>query len=174
MNNNTKDIQNVFDISSGSSELTCLVESKSKYLTSVEFSKFRDISKKIEVINKLVELEERKLEQERLWREKRSKPLFDGNTKERGFVKSLTKNFDMLAKESQENIIVKNWDNNNTALGIKRNYSLPDVLEGAKLQAYEFDNIDLFDQPKILDFTMNQNLNNVSEGVIKYMKLFTR
>ena len=136
-------------------EDSCLLDSK--YLTTAEFSKFRDIEKKIDVINKLVELEERKLEQERRWRENRIKPLFDGNTKEKGFVKNLTKNFDMLAKEAQDNIAsVKSWclqsSSGCVTSGMKRNYSLPDVLEGAKFQTFEFDDIDMFEQPKMVDY----------------------
>lgn len=88
--------------------------------------RFRDIEKKIDVINKLVALEERKLQEERNRQEFRVKPLFDGNTKERGFVKYLTKNFDKLAENGYEDI--SNVD------CIRRNQSLPDVLEGAKFQ----------------------------------------
>ena len=138
-----------------SNEESCLLDSK--YLTPAEFSKFRDIEKKIDVINKLVELEERKLEQERRWRENRIKPLFDGNTKAKGFVKNLTKNFDMLAKEAQDNIAsVKSWCLQSSTIcvtsGMKRNYSLPDVLEGAKFQTFEFDDIDMFEAPKMVDY----------------------
>jgi hypothetical protein len=108
------------------------------FITIADLGKFRDIERKIDVINKLVELEERKLHQERIRRENRVKPLFDGNTKERGFVKNLTRNFDKLAKSGYEDI--------NSPLmsgcGMKRNYSLPDVLEGAKFQTFEFDDID--------------------------------
>lgn len=120
------------------SGLSQLVDTR--FITTADLGKFRDIEKKIDIINKLVELEERKLEQERIRRENRVKPLFDGNTKERGFVKYLTKNFDMLAKSGHESI---NWcESSMTSGGMKRNYSLPDVLEGAKFQTFEFDDID--------------------------------
>lgn len=162
--------------SSVMSEESCLVNSK--YLTTAEFSKFRDIEKKIDVINKLVELEERKLEQERRWRENRITPLFDGNTKEKGFVKNLTKNFDMLAKEAQENIAsVKSWclQSSTVTSGMKRNYSLPDVLEGAKFQTFEFDDIDMFEQPKSVDYGFDdydEEAVEAEEGSQEYSIVF--
>lgn len=116
-----------------------------RFITPADLGKFRDIERKIDVINKLVELEEKKLEQERIRRENRIKPLFDGNTKERGFVKHLTKNFDRLAKSGHEN--VENWCMSpSVGIGMKRNFSLPDVLEGAKFQTFEIDDID---EPKM-------------------------
>lgn len=95
-------------------------------ISPTHLKRFRDIEKKIDVINKLVALEERKLQEERSRREFRVKPLFNGNTKERGFVKHLTKNFDKLAENGPDNISVDEC--------LRRNYSLPDVLEGAKFQ----------------------------------------
>jgi hypothetical protein len=124
------------------SEISQIVDTR--FITPADLGKFRDIERKIDVINKLVELEERKLEQERVRRENRIKPLFDGNTKERGFVKHLTKNFDKLAKSGYENI--EDWSVAVPNSGIKRNFSLPDVLEGAKFQAFEIDDID---EPKM-------------------------
>lgn len=110
--------------------------SQFRFITTADLGKFRDIERKIDVINKLVELEERKLEQERIRRENRVKPLFDGNTKERGFVKHLTKNFDMLAKSSYDEVT------SYPTSGMKRNFSLPDVLEGSMIKIFEFDDID--------------------------------
>lgn len=125
------------------SEISQIVDTR--FITPADLGKFRDIEKKIDVINKLVELEERKLEQERIRRENRIKPLFDGNTKERGFVKHLTKNFDKLAKSGYENI--EAWSlAASVNSGMKRNFSLPDVLEGAKFQTFEIDDIE---EPKM-------------------------
>lgn len=126
-------IQATENFTAGKSEIEMLVDSK--YITSAEYTKFRDIEKKIDIINKLVEMEERKLEQERIIKENRMKPLFDGDTTQRGFVRNLTKNFDMLTKSSQDE--TKN-DKSCVTCKIKRNYSLPDVLEGAKYQTFEF------------------------------------
>lgn len=129
------------------SGLSQLVDTR--FITTADLGKFRDIEKKIDIINKLVELEERKLEQERIRRENRVKPLFDGNTKERGFVKYLTKNFDMLAKSGYES---SSWCESSGTGGMKRNYSLPDVLEGAKFQTFEFDDIDEPSKGNDVDF----------------------
>lgn len=140
-----------------------------RFITPADLGKFRDIEKKIDVINKLVELEEKKLEQERVRRENRIKPLFDGNTKERGFVKHLTKNFDMLAKSGQDSIA--NWCiSQSMGSGMKRNFSLPDVLEGAKFQTFEIVGIDepkmAFYEPsdmKLYDF--DDDFESTEEGV---------
>lgn len=130
-----------------------------KFITDSDLGKFRDIERKIDVINKLVELEERKLEQERIRRENRIKPLFDGNTKERGFVKHLTRNFDALAKSTYENN--ENWCLM-SGTGMKRNYSLPDVLEGAKFQVFEFDDID---EPKMENYRTNMKLYDFDDDL---------
>lgn len=97
-------------------------------ISPAHLSRFRDIEKKIDVINKLVALEERKLKEEKQRQVCRVTPLFDGNTKERGFVKYLTKNFDKLAEFGFENISENDC--------MRRNQSLPDVLEGAKFQLH--------------------------------------
>lgn len=89
-----------------------------------EYSKFKDIERKIDIINRLVKMEEKKLENERLAKEMRMRP-FNANAQEKGYVKSLTMNFDNLAKAMQCS----------HTLGGKfreRNFSLPDVLEVAK------------------------------------------
>ncbi|XP_055549086.1 uncharacterized protein LOC129732314 isoform X1 [Wyeomyia smithii] len=106
-------------------------------LSSVEYNRFLDIEKKIDIINKLVEMEERKLEQERTAKENRMKP-FECDSRQKGYVKSLTENFDKLAKDAQEELEnEKNWHFAHTAK-MKRNFSLPDVLEGAKFQSIDF------------------------------------
>lgn len=108
------------------------------FLTAAEYLKFRDIEKKIDVINKLVELEERKLEQERVQKEMRLRP-FRCDSKQKGYVKSLTMNFDKLATKCAATTSADDWnDGGPFECGrIKRNFSLPDVLEGAKFQAFE-------------------------------------
>lgn len=117
---------------------------RSKFLSQSEYLKFQDIEKKIDVINKLVELEEKKLEHERMVKENRMKP-FQCNSKEKGYVKSLTMNFDNLAKTLQlENDYV--LTQRQCEQRMKRNFSLPDVLEGAKLQLCELNINDNSDQ----------------------------
>lgn len=136
----------------------------SKFLSQSEYLKFQDIEKKIDVINKLVELEEKKLEHERLLKEHRMKP-FQCNSKEKGYVKSLTMNFDNLAKTLQyENDFV--MAQRQFEQRMKRNFSLPDVLEGAKLQLCEL-NID--------DSSMQPFENTLSlEGVRTSLSIFVK
>ncbi|XP_049537341.1 uncharacterized protein LOC125952109 [Anopheles darlingi] len=96
-------------------------------LATGEYSRFLDIEKKIDIINKLVELEERKLEQERHAKEYRMRP-FECDPRQKGYVKSLTQNFDRLAKDAQEELEnEKSW--HQTKARMKRNFSLPDVLD---------------------------------------------
>ncbi|XP_031618833.1 uncharacterized protein LOC116337970 isoform X3 [Contarinia nasturtii] len=101
----------------------------SDFLSKDEYMKFRDIEKKIDVINKLVELEEKKLEQERCAKELRMRP-FTCNANEKGYVKSLTVNFDNLAKsiKYERELSLRLREHNE----IRRNHSLPDVLEDTK------------------------------------------
>lgn len=99
------------------------------FLSPCELAKFRSIEKKIDVINKLVEFEEKKMEQERLAKEERMRP-FDCNTNKKGYVKSLTLNFDNLANSIRyEREMMMRM---NEQAEMRRNHSLPDVLEGAK------------------------------------------
>lgn len=99
------------------------------FLSKSDATKFRDIEKKIDVINKLVELEEKKLEQERSAKELRMRP-FTCNPKEKGYVRSLTLNFDNLAKsiKYERELSLRLKEQNE----IRRNHSLPDVLEDTK------------------------------------------
>ncbi|KAM7350862.1 WD repeat domain 62 isoform 5-T15 [Cochliomyia hominivorax] len=104
----------------------------------------KNIAKQIDVIQKLIEMEERKLEQIRQATESRMRP-FECDTKQRGYVKSLTMNFDMLAKgiekdieNEQRRILADSSDSDLCAYArhIKRNVSLPDVLEST--ESYNF------------------------------------
>lgn len=99
------------------------------FLSRNEFEQFRNIEKKIDVINKLVEFEEKKLQHQKCAKEIRMQP-FACNANEKGYVKSLTLNFDNLAKSIQyERELSQRLKNHGE---IRRNYSLPDVLEVAK------------------------------------------
>lgn len=93
----------------------------------------QNIAKKIDIIEKLIEMEERKMEQIRLATESRLRP-FNCNAKEKGYVKSLTMNFDMLARgeEPAEDEELTSKDASDLcayARNMRRNCSLPDVLE---------------------------------------------
>lgn len=103
----------------------------------------KNIAKKIDIIQKLISMEERKFEQIRLATESRMRP-FECDTKQRGYVKSLTMNFDMLAKgiekdieNEQRRILADAADTDLCAYArhIKRNVSLPDVLESTDTYA---------------------------------------
>lgn len=111
-----------------------------EFLTAAEYTKFRDIEKKIDVINKLVELEERKLEHERLVKERRVQP-FQCDIRQKGYVKSLTMNFDKLARQEATRRLRGDADDEEEDEArrrrrMKRNFSLPDVLEGAKFRTF--------------------------------------
>lgn len=97
---------------------------KIHFTDSPEYTKFKDIERKIDIINKLVKLEEKKLERERIMKELRMTP-FQCDSSRKGYVKSLSKNYDRLSYQNAEH------DYHN-ASQLKRNNSLPDVLEGAK------------------------------------------
>ncbi|KAH8412340.1 hypothetical protein KR009_001384 [Drosophila setifemur] len=93
----------------------------------------QNIAKKIDIIEKLIAMEERKMEQIRMATESRLRP-FNCNAKEKGYVKSLTMNFDMLARgdEPTEDEELSSKDASDLcayARNMRRNCSLPDVLE---------------------------------------------
>ncbi|XP_043640859.1 uncharacterized protein LOC122611667 isoform X10 [Drosophila teissieri] len=93
----------------------------------------QNIAKKIDIIEKLIAMEENKMEQIRLATESRLRP-FNCNAKEKGYVKSLTMNFDMLARgeDPAEDEDLTSKDASDLcayARNIRRNCSLPDVLE---------------------------------------------
>ncbi|XP_041449883.1 uncharacterized protein LOC111077467 isoform X3 [Drosophila obscura] len=96
----------------------------------------QNIAKKIDIIEKLIAMEERKMEQIRLATESRLRP-FNCNSKEKGYVKSLTMNFDMLARgeppdeDLLEDQATRDADLCAYARNMRRNCSLPDVLESA-------------------------------------------
>lgn len=132
-----------------------------KLANTMDHSKFLDIEKKIEIINKLVEMEETKLKVQRMTKERRMKP-FNCDLRQKGYVKSLTMNFDNMAKAAQEKY---DLEQNRSPARIKRNYSLPDVLEGAKMKSFDFSDEDIFKS----DNESHSFDNNFSynEGVIK-------
>lgn len=99
-----------------------------------EYTKFKDIEKKIEIINKLVTLEEKHLEHVRLLKEMRMKP-FECDASSKGYVKNLTKNFDNLSQLKRLETSSSSYECR-FVTGMKRNHSLPDVLEGTKLSIH--------------------------------------
>ncbi|KAH8377086.1 hypothetical protein KR093_003400, partial [Drosophila rubida] len=113
------------------------------------------IAAKIDIIEKLIAMEERKMEQIRLATETRLRP-FACNSKQKGYVKSLTMNFDMLARAQdapeeeqqqlqQQQLLESGPDADLCAYArhIRRNCSLPDVLESADGFGYASGNGDV-------------------------------
>lgn len=155
------DLQKGCSVDSLDNVVSCVKESSvvsSEFLTKAEYLKFRDIEKKIDVINKLVELEERKLEQERLVKERRLRP-FQCDAKQKGYVKSLTMNFDNLARQKELRLEGGRGgeDDDGDAVirrnrTIKRNFSLPDVLEGAKFGVFEANVVEEAKEALSLDY----------------------
>lgn len=108
-------------------------EMSTEFLAKEDYKELFEMGKKVQVINKLTKMEKNKLEQERVMKEMRMRP-FQCNVKEKGYVKSLTMNFDNLAKSMQyEKELMQTQ--NNMSQEFRRNYSLPDVLEVAKYRS---------------------------------------
>ncbi|CAG4986256.1 unnamed protein product [Colias eurytheme] len=101
-----------------------------------EVKKYKYIERKLEIINKLVEMEERKILQEKIFKEWRMKPLEANINDGKGVVKVLSQKFEKLATKQTT---VPNFasltleeatDNENIdTKEIKRNLSLPDILD---------------------------------------------
>lgn len=100
-----------------------------------------NIVQKIDLIQKLITMEEQKVEQIREATENRMRP-FECDSKRKGYVKSLTMNFDMLARGIEKDIeneqlrkvtVPSSIDNDDNLCAyttrIKRNTSLPNVLD---------------------------------------------
>lgn len=107
---------------------------KAKYINNDELIKFRDIERKIEIINKLVEMEERKLEQEKYLKEQRMRPIVV--QKGQSLVKSISQNFEKLFSEQSTSTFPskpKRSAEPEQSNKIKRNLSLPNVLAETKL-----------------------------------------
>lgn len=102
-----------------------------------EVKKYKYIERKLEIINKLVEMEERKILQEKILKEYRMRPLKANINDGKGVVKVLSRKFEKLAtKQStvpnfasltleEADTDTENSDNKE----IKRNLSLPDILD---------------------------------------------
>ncbi|XP_068622144.1 putative histone-lysine N-methyltransferase 1 [Battus philenor] len=106
--------------------------------TSDEVKKYKYIERKLEIINKLVEMEERKILQEKILKEWRMRPLKANINDGKGVVKVLSRKFEKLATKQNT---VSNFasltleevdtdtDTNSENKEIKRNLSLPDILD---------------------------------------------
>lgn len=107
-----------------------------------EIKKYKNIERKIEIINKLVEMEERKILQEKYLKEWRMRPLKANIDDGQGVVKLLSRKFEKLATKQtispnfasltleEAEIKVENATDVNE---IKRNLSLPDILDSDQI-----------------------------------------
>lgn len=111
-------------------------------VNSDDIKQYKNIERKIEIINKLVEMEERKILQEKFLKEWRMRPLKANIDDGQGVVKLLSRKFENLATKQtalpnfasftlEENEIeIKNITDNKE---IKRNLSLPDILDSEQI-----------------------------------------
>lgn len=138
--------ENEFKLSNvGSSidSLTCI----GKISSNEDVTMFKDIERKIDIINKLVEMEEKKILQEKYLKECRMRPLKANFSDGKGTVKILSRNFEKLASKHQNKNTLEAADffsltyddcdsdseKHSVKKEIKRNLSLPDVLDGEKM-----------------------------------------
>lgn len=107
-----------------------------------ELQKYKYIERKIEIINKLVEMEERKILQEKILKEWRMRPLEANINNGKGVVKVLSRKFEKLATKQSTTPnfasltleeVDTDTENNTDAKEIKRNLSLPDILDGDQI-----------------------------------------
>ncbi|KAG6443884.1 hypothetical protein O3G_MSEX003125 [Manduca sexta] len=105
-----------------------------------EIKKYKYIERKIEIINKLVEMEERKILQEKILKEWRMRPLSANINDGKGVVKVLSRKFEKLATKQSSNytsltLEEAETDTENSADNkeIKRNLSLPDILDSDQI-----------------------------------------
>lgn len=105
-----------------------------------EIKKYKYIERKIEIINKLVEMEERKILQEKILKEWRMKPLKANINDGKGVVKVLSRKFEKLATSQTSNFASLTLEEADTDADsgvenkeIKRNLSLPDILDSDQI-----------------------------------------
>lgn len=108
-----------------------------------EIKKYKNIERKIEIINKLVEMEEKRILQEKVLKEWRMRPLKANINDGQGVVKLLSRKFEKLA--TKQSSTVHNFasltleeadtdtDTTSDNKEIKRNLSLPDILDSDQI-----------------------------------------
>lgn len=108
-----------------------------------EIKKYKNIERKIEIINKLVEMEEKRILQEKILKEWRMRPLKANINDGKGVVKVLSRKFEKLA--TKQSTTVHNFasltleeadtdtDTASDTKEIKRNLSLPDILDSDQI-----------------------------------------
>lgn len=110
-------------------------------VNSEDIKQYKNIERKIEIINKLVEMEERKILQEKFLKEWRMRPLKANIDDGQGVVKVLSRKFEKLAtKQTNPSNFPSLTLEDETEIGnvtdtkeIKRNLSLPDILDSEQI-----------------------------------------
>ncbi|XP_063836463.1 uncharacterized protein LOC135085617 [Ostrinia nubilalis] len=107
-----------------------------------DIKQYKNIERKIEIINKLVEMEERKILQEKILKEWRMRPLKANINDGTGVVKVLSRKFEKLATKQTTvpnfaSLTLEEADTdtetNSENKEIKRNLSLPDILDSEQI-----------------------------------------
>lgn len=148
-----------------------------------EFANFNDIRNKIEIVQKLVAMEERKLEEARMRKECRMRP-FQANVKEKGYVKSLTMNFDNLAKGGEGELAVLLLDKEGEGeavesvpreFRVKRIKSVPE-LESVKFKSFQVlpDEMNSALPNRFYNDLSNSNKNNTNQQLQQEMSQGSR
>lgn len=110
---------------------------------SEEIKKYKNIERKIEIINKLVEMEEKRILQEKILKEWRMRPLKANINDGKGVVKLLSRKFEKLATKQSSTVhnfaslTLEEADTDTDTASenkeIKRNLSLPDILDSDQI-----------------------------------------
>lgn len=139
-----------------------------------DYANFNDIRSKIEIVQKLVAMEERKLEEAHRLKESRMRP-FEANVRQKGYVKSLTMNFDNLAKGGfngdldgkgvEEEEMAGSSYSVPRELRVKRIKSVPE-LESVKFRSFHVladESAAVFLPKRFYNDLSNSNKNNTNE-----------
>ncbi|XP_069356780.1 uncharacterized protein Wdr62 isoform X2 [Maniola hyperantus] len=147
-----------------------------------DFEKYKYIERKLEIINKLVEMEERKMLQEKILKEWRMKPLKTNINDGKGLVKVLSRKFEKLANKQNTvpnfaSLTLEEADTdteNSENKEIKRNLSLPDILDtdqiGLTVGGVDVSNDAGNENIEVSDPEPKAQLNNTFQNVPKPRK----
>lgn len=135
-----------------------------------EIRKYKYIERKLEIINKLVEMEERKILQEKILKEWRMRPLKANINDGSGVVKVLSRKFEKLATKQATvpnfaSLALEEADtdteNETSNKEIKRNLSLPDILDTDQIGGLvAVDNAEISNESGNVQKPIEPKLNN--------------
>ncbi|XP_035456107.2 uncharacterized protein LOC118280268 isoform X7 [Spodoptera frugiperda] len=137
---------------------------------SEEIKKYKNIERKIEIINKLVEMEEKRILQEKILKEWRMRPLKANINDGKGVVKLLSRKFEKLATKQSSTVhnfaslTLEEADTDTDTASenkeIKRNLSLPDILDSDQIGGLVTVGRDLTNECGNTEPTEDVKLNN--------------